>query len=113
MYVILTSKPGQFRTEVGEGLRVVECYDYLFYGRKRAHFVIAELAGDTKFRVIDETEPATVNHVPSKFLEKFHDLGAARRELEHLCSFGSMDIALVKLAPGPSRPEILFPEPEI
>lgn len=99
MYVILTSKPGQFRTELGEGLRFIESYDYLFYGRKRAHFVIAELAGDTKVRVIDESEPVTVNHVPSKFLEKFHDLGAARRELKHLCSFGNMDIALIKLEP--------------
>jgi hypothetical protein len=44
MYVILTSKPGQFRTEVARGLRPLEAYDYLFYGQTRAHFVIAELS---------------------------------------------------------------------
>ena len=96
MYVILTSKPGQFRTEIGDGLRAVEAYDYLFYGRKRAHFVIAELTRDVKVTMVDETEPPTVNHVPSKLMEQFADLEAARRELQHLAHFGSMDIALVK-----------------
>jgi len=103
MYVILTSKAGQFRTEAGEGLRIVESYDYLFCGRPRAHFVIAQLLRETKIRVVDEVEPVTVNHVPSKFFEKFDDLAAARRELEHLCSFGRMDTALVRREPGPVR----------
>lgn len=100
MYVILTSKAGQFRTEAGEGLRIVESYDYLFCGRRRAQFVIAQLLGETKIRVVDEVEPVTVNHVPSKFFEKFENLAAARRELEHLCSFGSMDTALVRREAG-------------
>ena len=43
MYVILTSKPGKFRTEAVEGVKPLEAYDYLFYGDKKAHFVIAEL----------------------------------------------------------------------
>ena len=42
MYVILTSKPGKFRTELVEGLHPVATYDYVFCGRKRAEFVIAE-----------------------------------------------------------------------
>lgn len=95
MYVILTSKPGQFRTEVGADLRPVEAYDYMFYGRLRARFLIAELSGETRVRLIDETEPVTVNHVPSKFLEKFQTVEGARRQLQHLCSFAAMDISLV------------------
>ena len=35
MYVILTSKPGQFSTEIVDGLRPLEAYDYLFYGTGR------------------------------------------------------------------------------
>src|ERR1043165_8077886 len=35
MYVILTSRPGEFRTELGEGMEAVEVYDYVFCGRKR------------------------------------------------------------------------------
>ena len=55
MYVILTSKPGQFRTEVTEGLKPLEAYDYLFYGQKKAHFVIAELVrDDTRIRVVED-----------------------------------------------------------
>jgi len=99
MYVILTSKPGQFRTEAGEGLRPVEHYDYLFCGRLRAQFVIAELLGPTRVRVVDETEPVTVNLVPSKFLETFETVDAARHELDHLCRFGDLDARLVRREP--------------
>ncbi|WP_020204124.1 MULTISPECIES: hypothetical protein [Cupriavidus] len=101
MYVILSSKPGQFRTELVDGLVAVEAYDYLFYGRKTAQYVIAELAHPVKLKVVEETEadsaaPPLINYVPSKFLEKFDTLEDARQELRHLASFGSMDIALVR-----------------
>ncbi len=94
MYVILTSKPGQFRTEPVPGVTPVEAYDYIFYGKPKARFVIAELAAETKLRVIDEAPPAVTNLVPSKFLEHFDSIEAARRELHHLVSFGSMKITL-------------------
>jgi hypothetical protein len=97
LFVILTSKPGQFRTELAEEMKLVEAYDYLFCGRKRAHFVIAEMKGDVKIRIVDESSPPVVNLVPSKFLPKFATLEKARRELTQLTSFGGMDIALVKL----------------
>ena len=78
MYVILTSKPGNFRTEIRGGLRPLQAYDYLFYGQKKAHFVIAELLEDTKIRVIEEGT-SIINDVPSKFFEKFEDCGARVR----------------------------------
>lgn len=96
MYVILTSKPGQFRTEAGDGLQVLETYDYAFYGRTIAHFVIAELLHPVKVKVIDEAIPETVNYVPSKFLESFGSLDAAREELTRLATFGTMDIVLTR-----------------
>jgi hypothetical protein len=95
MYVILTTKPGQFRTEVGPDLKPVEAYDYVFYGRTRARFLIAEISGETRVRIVDETEPVTINDVPSKFLEKFREIEGARRELQYLCAFGDMDTTLV------------------
>lgn len=97
MYVILTSKPGQFRTEIGDGLRPLEAYDYLFYGQKKAYFVIAELLRDTKIRVVED-ETAIVNDVPSKFLEKFETAEQALHELQHLTSFGHMDTSLRQTA---------------
>lgn len=96
MYVILTSKPGQFTTEISEDLQPVESYDYLFCGRKRAHFVIANLTRDVKITIVDESSPPSVNHVPSKLLAKFETVEAARCELKSLTHFGGMDIALVK-----------------
>ncbi len=95
-YVILTSKPGVFRTELVDGLRPVETYDYVFCGRKRAEFTIAELSGDVRLRVIDEAEPPLLNLVPSKFLEKFPSVERAYAELRHLTAFGGMDAVLRK-----------------
>jgi hypothetical protein len=98
MYVILTSKPGQFRTEIGAGLKPLDAYDYLFYGQKKAHFVIAELLEDrTRIRVIEDGSEI-VNDVPSKFLEKFESRERAFRELEHLTTFGHMETSLRKTA---------------
>lgn len=98
MYVILTSKPGQFRTEVIDGLRPLEAYDYLFYGSKKAHFVIAELLNEsTKIRVVED-DSEIVNDVPSKFLEKFDTVEGAFSELRHLTTFGHMDTVLRKAA---------------
>jgi len=95
MYVILTSKPGQFRTEAGEGLKPVEAYDYLFCGRKRAHFVIAELEREVKVRIVEESGVPVVNLVPSKFLPRFATLEQARAELTQLAGNGAPDAALV------------------
>lgn len=103
MYVILTSRPGQFRTEPGEGLRPIEAYDYMFGGTRRAQFVIAELTWETRVRVIDEAPPPVVSLVPSKFLERFDSLEGARHELEQLTNFRSVRAALER-APLPAVP---------
>ena len=99
VYVILTTKPGVFRTETGEGVDIIETYDYLFYGRALAEYRIARLHGETRLIVTEETPPYVVNRVPSKFLEKFESVEAARKELAHLTRFGSMESTLT-LRPG-------------
>ncbi len=95
-YVILTSKPGAFRTEISPGLIPVEAYDYTAQGRLRAHFVIAELQHETRLRVVDEAAAPVLNLVPSKFLPKFATVEAARAELAHLTRFRSVAATLVR-----------------
>ena len=97
-YVILTSKPGQFRTEAGDGLQPLESYEYTYAGRTRARFVIAELKAPTKVRIVDESPPPVVNLVPTKFLEKFKTIEGARRELEELAAAGGEQAALTKVS---------------
>ena len=97
MYVILTSKPGQFRTELVAGMQAIEAYDYLFCGRKRAHFVIAELQDEVRIRIVEEDGRPVVNEVPSKFLPRFATLAQARAELRQLAGNGALDAALVRL----------------
>ena len=100
MYVILTSKPGKFRTEIVDGVKPLDAYDYLFYGDKKARFVIAELIKDnTKIRVIEEGT-GIINDVPSKFFEKFETVERAFSELKHLTNFGHMEATLKKVAPN-------------
>jgi hypothetical protein len=96
MYVILTSKPGQFRTEPDPALQPIESYDYMFCGRKRAHFVIASLESAIKVTIVEEGENPATNLVPSKFLPSFDSLERARAELKQLASFGSMQASLVR-----------------
>lgn len=100
-YVILTSKPGQYRTEPGAGARPIESYAYELCGRVRARFTLAELQRDSRVRIVDEAEPAAavVNDVPAKFLPTFATLEAARAELERLSNFAGLEIRLVRLAP--------------
>jgi hypothetical protein len=113
MFVILTSRPGQYRTEPGDGLRPRETYEYGFGGQTKASFVIAELpeakhpgaglpgttpSGDIKIRVIDETPPERINEIPSKFLEHFASVEAARVRLRSLTRFGGLDTTLRRVA---------------
>jgi hypothetical protein len=62
----------------------VEAYDYLFCGRKRAHFAIAELDGEVKVRIVEEGGAPLMNLVPSKFLPRFASVEKARREIAQL-----------------------------
>jgi hypothetical protein len=97
MYVVLTTKPGEFRTEITKGLLPVESYDYIFYGRKRANFTIAELSDDIKIRIVEDEPPQIVNDVPSKLFEQFGTIEEARHELRTLTTYGHMDIKLKKV----------------
>ena len=92
MYVILTSKPGQFTTELGEGLERVEAYDYMFFGKTKARFIIARLEREVKVRIVDDSG---VNQIPSKMLPKFATVEQARAELDQLAGT-SLDVRLVK-----------------
>ena len=78
MYVILISKVGAYRTELGDGLKPLEEYDYLFCGKRKAHYVIAELTREVKVTLTEVGEGGAVNHLPSKFLPRFDTLEAAR-----------------------------------
>jgi hypothetical protein len=97
-YVILTSKDGAFRTEADASLRPVETYEYLFCGRRRATFTLAEIVAETRVKVIEVEDPSLVNLVPSKFLPHFDSLDEARRALTSLTRYGEMDTALRKVA---------------
>ncbi len=104
MYVILTSKPGVYRTESNADIRLIETWDYVLEGRVRARFQLGELLRETRVNVVDAGETSAVNSVPSKFLERFDTLEAGRRELRQLCHFGSLDAALVAVRPDEAAP---------
>ncbi len=95
MYIILASKDNQYRSEVVDGLRAVEKYDYYFYDQKRAEFVIAEvISPTTRVKIVSAGEPEDVNYVPVKIFESFEDIDEARSELESLISFGHLKTEL-------------------
>lgn len=106
MYVILTSKPGKYRTVASADITLLEHWDYLFCGRVHARFQIGYLIHETRVRVVEEDASGTVNSVPTKFLEHFDSCDAARHELEQLCAHGGPDARLepATAASHPTRP---------
>lgn len=98
MFVILTSKPGQYITQPSADIELLEAWNYEFYGRLQAQFVLGRLLRETRVQVVEQDASGTVNSVPSKFLERFDTLEQAHQELQHLCSFGSLDAKLVPIA---------------
>lgn len=95
MFVILTSKPGLYRTEPGTDITLIESWDYMDGTRLCARFQIGRLARATRVRVIAEDGSDTVNSVPSKFLETFDSYEAAKHELDQLCTHGGLDARLL------------------
>lgn len=109
MFVILTRKPGQFRTEPGPGLVPLEAHDYWADGRLRAGFVIARLERETRVRVVDDDPAQPVNSLPTKFLPRFATLQAARDELARLARPGQVGARLVPAALSAASPSPAVP----
>lgn len=95
MYIILTSKLGEYDARPGQGIAPVESYAYFFYGKKKADFTIAEITGDQgRVSIVESGEDGLTNSVPLKFFEHFDSVEAARAELEQLVTFGTIDTRL-------------------
>lgn len=95
MYIILTSKLGEYDARPGRGITPVESYEYFFYDRKKADFTIAEVAGDQgQVSIVETSEDGRTNCVPLKFFEHFDTVQAARAELEKLVTFGTIQTRL-------------------
>ena len=96
MYVILTSRPGEYRTEPGEHMESLEFWDYRLEGRLRAQFVIVRLHEASRVQVIEEGVGGSMNLVPTRFLEKHASIEAARAALTALARFGTLDTTLTR-----------------
>jgi hypothetical protein len=84
MYIILTTRPGQYRSEGTEGIRPLESYVYHYDGHHVATFTIAEADRHARVRIVEADGTHTVNSVPSRFFEHFDTREAAWRSLNEL-----------------------------
>lgn len=103
-YVVLTNKPGQYRTEFAGELEAEETWIYTYCGRHVATFVIAALRGDARIFVIDEADPAAINDMPARLLEKFADRDAALSALQILAGIRNPDAELRQYRPASGIP---------
>ena len=97
MYVVVTSKPGVYSSNLEAKADLIEAYDYFFCGRRRAVFHVAQLQEDGYVIIREEEPPHVTNRVPTKFLESFGSLEEARSELDNLVRFGNLDVRLERL----------------
>jgi ferredoxin len=84
MYIVLTSRPGQYRSEPTPGITPIETHDYFYGARHVAAFVVARLDAHARVRIVDESAPDEANLVPTKFFEKFDSVSEAVASLESL-----------------------------
>ncbi len=90
MYIVMTSRPGQYRSEPTPGITPVETHDYFYGARHVAAFVVARLDAQARVRIVDESEsnddnePNEPNLVPTKFFEKFESVSEAVASLASL-----------------------------
>lgn len=83
MFIVLTSRPGQYRSEPTPGITALETHDY-FYGKRHvAAFVVARLDTPSRVRIVDEAG-GDANLVPTKFFEQFESVPDALASLQSL-----------------------------
>jgi hypothetical protein len=97
MYIILTSKPGQYQSEATDGLLPLRTYVYRYDGRHIASFTIAALAHETRVKIVDESASGEVNLVPTKFFEHYPSPEAALQALADLTDASRADAQLLLL----------------
>lgn len=95
MYVVVTSKPGVYKSSLNADAKIVEAYEYYFYDRHLATFHLAELLTDGYVEIVEDK--GEVNRVPTKFLEAFDTLEEAKAEINELISFGNLEVRLEKI----------------
>lgn len=97
MYLIATSKPGDYEARLENGVRPVETYHYMFHGRLHAIYTIAQADGPgARVSIVDAEDPRCVSRIPVKFFGDFDDLAEARREIEQLVGDDGLDVKLVR-----------------
>ena len=96
MFIILTSKPGPFNSEICDVAKLIEAYNYVFFKEIKAKFFIYQIESDIKIKITDETSPIVTNYISSKFLEKFSSIEEARSELRTLAPTNNLNIQLTQ-----------------
>jgi hypothetical protein len=99
MFIILTSKVGEFDAKPESGLTIVKSFEYLFYQKRKAMFNIAKVdSSNARVSVIELDEKGSKNSIPIKFFENYETVEAAEKELAHLIHSKVMDVDLRQVA---------------
>lgn len=95
MYIIITSKPGEYTAKAENGLTTIKTFDYCFYGKRKAEFHIVKVDSETaRVRIVEEGDKGLTNSIPYKFFESFEAIEDAKKELACLARFGDMEVSL-------------------
>jgi hypothetical protein len=96
MYIILTTKPGLYRSEATEGMRPIESHAYYYGDRHVATYIITELERTSSYvRIVETTPGGTINLVPTKFFDHFPTSADALDSLRELVAASNLGAHLV------------------
>lgn len=97
MIVLVTNKPGVYRTELTPDMRTESAFEYMFYGECKAIFKIVETQGDGHVHIVEEQEPHYRSSIPVKLLPAYDDISAAERDIADLTRGHDDNIKLVRV----------------
>ena len=98
MYIIITSKPGEFEAQPGDGLEKIESWRYRFGSQTRAIYSICRVLDDkARVLIVDAEDARGVNRVPCKFFGDFADIESARADIRALTSFANLDAGIERI----------------
>ena len=99
MYIVFGSKKNVYRSVPMKGIEIIEKYNYKFFDEIKLELSIGKVIDEnSKIKVIDCNEKDCENLISVKFFGNFKDVGDAKKEIESLIYYGSLETKLEKIS---------------
>lgn len=97
MIVLVTDKPGVYKTELPANIHVECAFQYVFYGECKAIFKILRTTGDGHVAIVEDEAPHYRSSIPMTLLPTYDDISLAKRDIFDLTRGNDKNIKLINI----------------